>query len=197
MRSGLARFTVAVIAAVAILALVSDQGSRAPVPRTAVSSAPAAEDLLSRWPEKPRALARLLVEKYGAPDQVLASQVSWNGRGPWKRIVVFRDPDPAGRSDHLLESVAYGAVPMDHHWKDLAAFGLGASYDPAARELTARTDSQETNYLALNLADEVLRGRRSARDARDFYDAAANLSSAGKSSPYMQGLLFVPAGAAR
>ena len=191
MRSVLARFSVAVIAAVAMLALVSDQGARAPVPRRTSSAVPAAaEDVLSRWPEKPRALARLMVETYGAPDELVASQVSWSGRSPWRRIVVFRDPDPAGRRDHLLETVAYGAAPMDHHWRDLAAFGRGASYDPATGELSARTDSQETNYLALNLADEVLRGRRSARDAQDFYDAASNLSTAGKSSPYMQGLLF-------
>lgn len=194
MRSALARFSVAVIAIAAMLALVSDQGTRAPVPAPPPGAAalPAAQDLVDRWPARPRALARLMIERYGTPDEIVASQIAWNARGPWKKIVVFRDPDPAGRSDHLLQSVAYGAVPMDHAWRNLAAFGRGASYDPATRELTARTDSQETNYLALNLADEVMRGRRGVRDARDFYDAASNLSEAGKSSPYMQGLLFVP-----
>jgi hypothetical protein len=194
MRSGIHRFAAAGILAAVLLTMVSDQGGRAPAPsRVAPAIPPSAEDVVGRWPERPRALARLLVEKYGAPDEIVASQLSWNDQGPWKKIVVFRDPDPAGRGDHLLQSVAYGAVPMDHTWRNLAAFGRGASYDPATRELTARTDSQETNYLALNLADEVMRGRRSARDAQDFYDAASHLSEAGKSSPYMRGLLFAPA----
>ncbi|HXT00729.1 MAG TPA: hypothetical protein VN915_08655 [Elusimicrobiota bacterium] len=196
MRSIFARFWIAVIAAVAMLAIISDQGVRAPVAPPGVSRRAAAS--IDDWPAKPRALARLMTQKYGRPNEAMASQVSWNGRGPWKKIVVFRDPDPAGRQDFLLQSVAYGAVPVDHHWRDLAAFGRGgAAYDPSSHELTARTDSQETNYLALNLADEVLRGRRSARDAQDFYDAASHLSAAGKSSPYMSGLLFAPRAAPR
>lgn len=193
MRSGLARFTVAVVAAAAMLALVSDQGARAPVPPPGSS---AAGTLIVHWPARPRALARLMIEKYGGPDEIVASQVSWSRRGPWRKIVVFRDPDPSGGQDHLLQSVAYGAVPVNG-LSALGAFGRGASYDAAAHELSARTDSQETNYLALNLADEVVRGRRSVKDAQDFYDAASHLAAAGKGSPYMSGLMFEPRGAAR
>jgi len=191
------RIAAAAILAAVLLSLVSDQGSREPVQAPGAPVAVSAEDLVSRWPDRPRALAQLMIERYGKPDQTVASQISWSLRGPWSKIVVFRDPDPSGRGKHLLQSVPYAAVPVDHHWRDLSEFGRGASYDPATRELTARTDSQETNYLALNLADEIVRGRRNVRDAQDFYDAASNLSSAGKSSPYMQGLLFGPVAAPR
>jgi hypothetical protein len=189
MKFGHYRFAAAALA-VALLAMSSDQGAR-PVPRPGIPSAAAAEDMIGRWPEQSRALARLMLEKYGSPDELVASQLSWSRRPPWNRIVVFRDPDRGGGSNHLLQSVVYGDVLLGR-WRDIAAFGRGAAYDPGTRELTARTDAEATNFLSLNLADEVLRGRRSAADARDFYDAASNLALYGKSSPYMTGLLFRP-----
>ena len=186
------RFRFAAVAALAVvlLAMSSDQGSR-PVPRPGIPSAAAAADLIGRWPEQPRTLARLMLEKYGNPDEMVSSQLSWSRRPPWLRIVVFRDPDPGGGSNHLLQSVAYGDVLLGR-WKDIASFARGAAYDPATRELAARTDAEATNFLSLNLVDEVIRGRRSPADARDFYDAASNLALYGKSSPYMTGLLFRP-----
>jgi hypothetical protein len=179
---------------IVLLATASDQGVRAPTPETPSSPAAArrtAKDLIADWPETPRVMAAALLQRYGVPDEIVSSQLSWNGRRPWAKIVVFRDPDAAGRSDHLLESLAYGRVDLDR-WKELSGLGRGAAYDPVTQELSARTDSEATNFLALNLADEVIRGRRSAADARGFYDAALNLSLYGKSTPYMSRLLFQP-----
>ena len=185
-------------AAVVLLAATSDQGVRAPIPestrsREDIGALESAANLIIRWPEKSRALAGMLLEKYGVPDEMVASQLSWNRRRPWKKIVVFRDSEEFGRSDHLLETVAYGKVPIDR-WRELSALGRGASYDPLTQELSARTDREESNILALNLADEVIRGRRSASDARDVYDSTINLALYGKSSPYTSRLLFHPRG---
>jgi hypothetical protein len=138
-------------------------------------------------------LAGVLLEKYGIPDDIVASQLSWNDRRPWTTVVVFRDPEAAGRSNHLLESTAYGGVPLAR-WREFSSFGRGTAYDPATQELSARTNGEATNLLALNLADEVLRGRRSAADARAYFDATLNLSLDGKSSPYMSRLRFSPRG---
>ena len=179
-----------------LLATASDRGVRPPVPEYPVSDGGraalrSAAGVIIRWPEKSRDLAGLLLEKYGIPDEIVSSQLSWNDRRPWSKVVVFRDPEGAGRSNHLLESVAYGRVPLDR-WREVAALGHVAAYDPVTQELSARTDAEATNYLALNLADEVIRGRRSAPAARAFYDSTLNLSRYGKSSPYMSRLLFRP-----
>lgn len=191
MNLDLRRIAVAAALVVVLMATASDQGTKAPVPKPGISGLQAAANLISRWPVKSRALAGVMLEKYGTPDEMVSSQLSWRGRRPWTRVVVFRDPAAGDGSDHLLEAVAYGEVHLDR-WRELAALGRGAAYDPVTHELLARTDSEATNYLSLNLADEVIRGRRSAADARDFYDAASNLSLYGKSSPYMSGLLFRP-----
>jgi hypothetical protein len=148
-------------------------------------------NIIAAWPTWPRFLAGSLLEKYGVPDNIVASQLSWNGRKPWTKIVVFRDPDSLGSSNHLLQSVSYGKVPFER-WQELVLAGRGATYDPSTQELTARTDGEETNLLALNLADEILRGRRSPADARRFYDQTEKLSLSGKASPYMDRLLFAP-----
>ena len=188
--------TAATALVIVLLATASDQGQKAPIPEHAKSGAAAgsirsAADMIARWPERPRALANMLLGKYGIPDEIVSSQLSWNDRLPWTKVVVFRDSASAGRSGHLLESVAYGKVPFDR-WQDLTLLGRGAVYDPATQELSARTDGEGTNLLALNMADEVIQGRRSVADARRFYDATWNLSLNGKSSPYMSRLLFQP-----
>ncbi len=46
--------------------------------------------------------------------------------------------------------------------------------------------------IALNLADEVATGKRTEREAREFFDKTAALSAAGKTSPYTRMLLFKP-----
>jgi hypothetical protein len=196
MNLDLRRSAVATALLLLLLATASDQGVRLPTPEYRPSGGGAltsrsAANLISRWPEKPRILAAALLHKYGVPNEIVSSQLSWNDRRHLKKIVVFRDPDAAGRSAHLLESVAYGKVALDR-WRELSMLGHGAAYDPVTQELSARTDAEDTNFLALNLADEVVRGRRSGAAARAFYDATLNLSLYGKSSPYMSGLLFPP-----
>ena len=51
-------------------------------------------------------------------------------------------------------------------------------------------DREETNLLALNLADGVARGKRGAEDARRAFARMAALAQSGKSSPYRQARLF-------
>lgn len=175
--------------ALAALALVFAAGDTGPRDRAWTS----AEAAIRSWPAPSRALAGAMLEKYGAPDEIVASQLGWNDRRPWTRIVAFRDPKTVGGADVLLQSVAYGRVPFTR-WRALSAFGHGTAYDPVKQELDARTEGETANILALNLADEVARGRRTPEDARAFFDRTVSLSLSGKSSPYTTRLLFAPAG---
>ncbi|MFI5361026.1 MAG: hypothetical protein ACHQ49_03560 [Elusimicrobiota bacterium] len=142
------------------------------------------------WPEYSRDLAGLMIQKYGPPDEIVPSQLSWSRRGEWTQIVVFKDALDFDRQKGLLEAVPY-FVPL-RRWRELAAFDRGVSYDPMKRELVVRTDDEGSNYLALNLADEVVRGLRTPADANAFYDKTVSLSASGKSSAYTRGLRFRP-----
>ncbi len=160
---------------------------RRPCPASALKRA---RGLIAEWPAPSRSLAEILVLEYGAPGAALPSQLTWSGKRPWTRISVYRDASPAGRPRGLEQAVAYD-VPV-RKWRALAAFARGVDYDPVKRELIARTDGEPTNFLSLNLADEVIRGRRTPEEAREFYDRTVYLSFAGKSSPYMTRLRFRP-----
>ncbi|MDD5304050.1 MAG: hypothetical protein PHS14_13195, partial [Elusimicrobia bacterium] len=73
-------------------------------------------------------------------------------------------------------------------------FDKGIEADAKEGRLTASSDDESENFLALNLADEVLKGRRTPREASDFRQNAFRLRDAGKSSPYFDRLLFVRGG---
>ncbi|MBI2787989.1 MAG: hypothetical protein HYX59_04845 [Elusimicrobia bacterium] len=145
----------------------------------------AARKAVSDWPTPSRMAAEAMIEKYGIPDAIDAETASWNDKGSWKRTSVHRDG-----TDFLEQTIGY-AVPEEKR-ADLEKMGLMLKVGRADRELSATSASEEANYLALNLADEVIREKRTPEDAREFYMETVKLSRAGKTSPYMQGLMFRP-----
>jgi hypothetical protein len=127
------------------------------------------------------------MEEYGVPDEVRYGRLVWHGKGPWKRIVVH-DIRPAyveGDELGLVEqTVDYAMIPA----RGSSGFPDGVAYDPRAGELTARSDREELNYLRVNLADDVARGRLTVPQARDSYARIVELDAAGKTSPDMHRL---------
>lgn len=190
-----------ILGAAAALSALAAAGppSPAPAPLLARDTGAAAEraddvrrtqDVIREWPRYAQDLAASIMQEYGAPDEIALSQLRWNDRKPYKRVVVFRDARSVDRPDGLLESVAY-EMPL-RRASALEAFGHGVSYDPFLHELVSRAEDEPADRLALNLADEVIRERRSVAEAVAFYDKTMSLSFSGKLSPYMSGLLFEP-----
>jgi hypothetical protein len=138
----------------------------------------------SRWPESPRLLARLMIDEYGPPQRVSADRLEWEARWPWKRISV-----DAAWATRPLEQVVDYYVP-DSQLAELSRFAHGLAVYADRGELAARSDSEELNRLALNLADDILTGRRTPEEAGRFFERSVQLSAAGKSSPYLQRLRF-------
>lgn len=167
-------------------------GTRAPFSQENEQSAAmnSALSVIADWPENARALAARLIHDHGVPDQISAAELAWSDQPPWKRIVVYRDAESTERPNNLQESVSY-EVPLSR-WRALNAFDRGVAYEPVRRELVSRSDREEANILALNLADEVVQGKRAPSDAAAFYDRTLELSYSGKSSPYMSKLMFSP-----
>jgi hypothetical protein len=151
------------------------------------------ESIIILWPTYSYRLARLMIAKYGQPAEASDNSLVWNGNGQWKKTVVYRDP-PArtleGSGGRLEQSVAY-RVP-GRRLDALASFDKSIEADTKEGRLTARSDDESDNFLSLNLADEVVAGRRTPREAAEFRRTAARLRNAGKSSPYCERLLFAP-----
>lgn len=151
------------------------------------------ESVILLWPTFSYRLARLMIAKYGQPSEATDHSLVWEGNGQWKRTVVYRVP-PLERNlsrggGRLEQTVAY-RVPA-YRLDDLGRFDKKIEADAKERRLTARSDDESENFLALNLADEVLQGRRTPQSAADFRRSATRLRDSGKSSPYFDRLLFV------
>lgn len=138
------------------------------------------------WRDEPRAAALSMIDKYGPPDRIGAHELVWFARRPWKRVTVHDDPP----QNPIEETVGYQLTPQA--LQAVSSFDHGVRADAASSELTARGDGEGLNRLALNLVHEVAEGSRSAKDASRFYRKTAELSLSGKSSPYMDELLFKP-----
>lgn len=136
--------------------------------------------------ESPRLAAKALIERYGAPDALSPDTATWYERGPWKRITVHGDAPLS-----FLEQVVSYHVPAEAA-APLLELDHGLRFDLAREELSATSNSESLNFLALNLAHEVSSARRGAAEARELYARTARLAASGKSSPYLEKLQFEP-----
>jgi hypothetical protein len=148
------------------------------------------ETVIRNWPERPRTAARALIEKYGAPNRFDENDLVWFKNGPWKKTVVYRSA-PQGfmhSRDILEQSISYD-VPAGK-LAAIESFDSRLTFDKKSGELSSRAESENLNFLALNLADEVATDKRSPDEARDFYRKTVKLSESGKTSAYTGGFLF-------
>jgi len=154
----------------------------------------AAELMVSRWPYVSRKVAQVMMDKYGTPDAISDKQLVWNNSGPWKRTVVHRSGPfhsfPQDHEDILEQTVSYNA-PRERTM-DLAKLDAGVRSDPQVNELSVVSESEDTNFLAMNLAHDVITAKIPADEAVEIYIKTISFANEGKSSPTMQGLLFIP-----
>lgn len=146
----------------------------------------AAQVFISEWPAPARAAAAKMIDEYGGPDVVLADSLAWEERGPWKRTEVRRDD--LGLIEQTLAYPVWADMRRELH----AAFPDTIAFPGRPGELTARSPSERLNFLTFNLADAVITNGMRPEEVRRLYDKTVELDASGKSSSYMQGLLFMP-----
>jgi hypothetical protein len=150
----------------------------------AAQAADRLDAVLKDWPHGAVALVENLRDRYGKPDALTPGLVEWRDRGGVARISVRRHP-----AETPLEHVVYYDVPPVK-LAALAIFSNGVEVRNS--ELSAHSNSEALNFLALNLADEIIREERTPDEARAFFDQTVARSFAGKESKYMKRLLFKP-----
>ena len=157
--------------------------------------APSWQSTTMGWPEGARAAAKEMTDRYGPPDETTPSQLVWLRKGPWKRSVVSREEvKHAWPSEHVdvLEQGIDLRVPTDR-FDDLAAFDGSVMAERTKGELSARCGGEAANFLAINLARDVVLGNRTVADARRVYEAQMKAFKAGdRNQELMTGLRFAP-----
>jgi hypothetical protein len=155
---------------------------------------PSAAGVIASWPAKPKEVASDTIAKYGQPDGVTDSRLVWQNKGPWKEIILYRDEVPhqwpMPHTDLLEQSINY--KPDPEKFDDLAQFDGSVIAERTKGTLAARCDKEEMNFLAVNLANDVVTGRRSVSEARKFYEETAMAFKKGEKRPYTQRLQFEP-----
>lgn len=144
------------------------------------------------WPKESREAAQLVIDKYGEPDEATDSQLTWRKCGEWKRIVAsktfYQHDFPAPHQDSVESFIDY-RVPVDK-FSELAAFDGSVVVERTAGEISARCHDVEANRLALNLAHDIVSGRRSVEEARAYYAKEFADYRRGLPTPYMEKLRF-------
>lgn len=155
--------------------------------------------LIDDWPNASRKAAEQMIDSYGAPDGVTQTMLVWNDNGPWNSTIVHRDPVqhnfPMPHKDVLAQSVYYDVQPR--MVDELVQFDGSVIVDRTKGTITARCDNEAANFLALNLAQDILDDRRSVDEARRYYaEAISDWKQDGEMDPYLRSLQFDPMTAA-
>lgn len=73
---------------------------------------------------------------------------------------------------------------------ELAAFDGSVIPERTKGETSARCDMEAMNFLALNLAHDIVSGERTVDEPREFYAQTANAFMMKRSAPYTEKLQF-------
>lgn len=151
-------------------------------------------DIIQRWPEQSREAAKLVLDKYGEPDEASESQLVWFNRGEWKRIVAsktfWQHDFPAPHQDSIESFIDFTVPP--EKFSDLAAFDGSVICERTAGEVSARCHDEEANRLALNLMHDIVTGAKGVDEARDYYATEFLNYRRKQPTPYMERLRFTP-----
>lgn len=138
--------------------------------------------------------AKAILERYGAPHEATPSKLLWYRIGPWARMELTADEVvhnfPTPHTDYFTQYVDY-RVPASKA-SELIAFDGSVIIDRTAGQIGARCDHEAYNALTLNLAVEIIEGKRTVEDARRLYAESASAYAMGRDAPYAEGLLFDP-----
>lgn len=152
------------------------------------------KEIIANWPEKSREAAQLVIDKYGEPDEATDSLLIWHKPGPWKRMIAYKqyfDHDfPAPHID-AVESIINYTVPPET-LSDLAKYDGSITYRRTDGELSAKCHDEAANFLALNLAYDIISGKRTFEEAKEHYKKEFLDFRRKEPTPYMEQLNFEP-----
>jgi hypothetical protein len=184
-------------AATAGTAAIAAAGLSSASARAQATGPEQAQQIIQDWPETATKAAKAMIDKYGAPAEATASMLIWHGNGPWKRTVVYKeeiDHDfPMPHKDVLEQFIDY-EVPPDY-FDDLAHYDGSVIVERTKGEISARCDKEEANFLALNLANDIVQENKSVEEARQAYGEAIMQMMQGNPPETTKGLTFQVASA--
>lgn len=159
---------------------------------TVAASSGGDSDEMKGWSEASKMAVIEITSKYGEPDEKTSDMMQWNNTGQWKRTVIYakeyQHDFPMPHTDVLQQWIDY-EVPSDK-FDDLALYDGSVVCNRTNGEISARCDKEGANFLAINLAHDIITGSRNVRSARDYYATTIKGMINGSEPAYMQKLQF-------
>ena len=150
--------------------------------------------MMGTWPAASKDAAMFMMKKYGAPAAMTAEMAIWGKTGPWKRTIVygmeFPHEFPMHHTDVMQQWIDYKAPAA--MYDDLVMYDGSVVLERTSGEMSARCDKESANFLALNLANEIVTGKRTVADSRRVYGAQIMEMKAMRPAPYTEKLMFAP-----
>ncbi len=144
------------------------------------------------WPEASRMAVREIIGKYGNPDVMSSDELIWADKGVWKKICINKKETkhsfPIEHTDMMQTTIAY-RVP-ENKMSDLGKFDGSVTFDRTQGFISARCDKEANNFLALNLANDIITGKKSVEQARTAYGDIVKEKMNGGDPEYMKKLTF-------
>lgn len=148
--------------------------------------------IIDKWPVEAKEAAQLVIDAYGQPDEICDSMIVWNKPGSWKRIIAYKDFDkhdfPAPHIDCIESFIDY-VVPSDI-LSSLNTFDGSVVVNRTRGEISARCHDEQANNLALNLAHDIVAGKKTTQEARNYYAYEFLAYRKKEPTPYMDKLHF-------
>lgn len=151
------------------------------------------EDVIENWHEKPKESAKRLLDYYGEPDEYSENQIIWyNTNDGWKRTVLRNEEIPhefpAHHVDYLEQFIDY-RVPIEKH-NELALFDGSITVERTKGEMSARCGGTSMNFVAINLAHDIITDNKTVEEARDEYTDLYKKFQEGEKDPYIEAFQF-------
>ncbi len=146
------------------------------------------------WPSRPKLAVQSMMAKYGEPLEVSSESIIWHNEGPYKRIMVTKKEIPHDfpkpHMDFLEHTILYN-VPTNKV-SDLVEFDASMTVNKTAGEMSARCDLEGHNVLTLNLAKDIIDGKKTVAQARKSFADNVIADVAGQRPEYVENLVFEP-----
>ena len=147
---------------------------------------------LKSWSMSSQMAVKEMMDKYGKPSEVTPTMMVWNNNGVWKKTIISKEENkhdfPKTHMD-CMEQTVYYKVPVDKA-RMLDEFDGSVTIDRTQGFLAARCDKEENNLLALNLAYDIITGKKTVAEARKAYGENIMAAMKGNKSEYMRKLMF-------
>ncbi|WP_411843874.1 hypothetical protein [Salinicoccus sp. HZC-1] len=150
------------------------------------------EAIIKEWAKTSKMSAETIIGFYGPPNEATPSRLLWFYNGQWKRTVVYRDQVPHDFPEphvDMLEQIIDYQVP-EEKMGDLAQIEGSLIIDRTKGEVGVHCDNEGANILSINMMHEVVEGKRTPQEAREFISKELVEYLMGRPAPYAENFQF-------